>query len=187
VQPADGSPTFLEPYRAYLMLLAGLQLDPHLRAKLDPSDLVQETLLRAHANREQCRGQTVSEVAGWLRAILANAMAEAVRRLHGPHRDVRREKSLQAALEAFSSRLEGLLADPGTGPEQSACRSEEMLQLAAALTDLQEDQRTAVELRYLRAYSVPAIAGEMGRSTAAVAGLLRRGLRTLRHRMEERI
>jgi RNA polymerase sigma-70 factor (ECF subfamily) len=51
----------LEAYRDYLRLLAGVQLDPRLRCKLDPSDIVQETLARAHEKRQQFRGTTESE------------------------------------------------------------------------------------------------------------------------------
>src|SRR5262245_53259475 len=70
----------LERFRTYLSLLARLQLDPRWGRLLDPSDLVQQTLLRAHRNRDQCRGTTDEQRAAWLRAILAHELADAVRK-----------------------------------------------------------------------------------------------------------
>ena len=72
----EGQPS-LERYRAYLHLLARLQLDPRLQSKLDASDVVQQTLVKAHNGRGQFRGQTDAELAGWLRRILANTLTDA--------------------------------------------------------------------------------------------------------------
>ena len=57
----------LGKYREYLLLLARLQLGSRLRAKLDASDIVQQTILHAHAGRTQFRGTTEAEWLGWLR------------------------------------------------------------------------------------------------------------------------
>jgi len=43
-----------------------VQLDPRLRGKLDPSDVVQQTLLEAYEKREQFRGSTEGE---WLASL----------------------------------------------------------------------------------------------------------------------
>ena len=176
----------LEAYRDYLRLLAGVQLDPRLRGKLDPSDVVQQTLARAHAKAEQFRGTTEAERAAWLRQILANQLAAAVRRhLAAGKRDAGRERSLHAAVEDSSARLEALLAAEQTSPSDRAVRHEELRRLAEALAALPEDQRQAVELHHLRGLPVEEVARELGRSESAVGGLLRRGLKRLRELMRE--
>jgi RNA polymerase sigma-70 factor (ECF subfamily) len=181
---ADPAPSWpLEPYRDYLLLLARLQLDPRLRGGIDAADLVQQALLKAHEKRDQFRGQTEPAWAAWLRRILANTLTDAVRRLgrqagaQGP--------SLEAALEESSARLEAWLADEQSSPSQQAIRHEELHRLAAALAQLPEDQRAALELRHLQGLAVPAVGRQMNRSTAAVAGLLRRGLKKLRELLAE--
>lgn len=182
----ERGPKPLEHYCAYLRLLAGLQLVPHLQGKLDPSDIVQETLLKAHEAREQFQGHSEAELAAWLRVILANTLTDALRRYQTGGRAIAKEESLQAALEASSLRLEAWLVADQSSPHDQMVRQEQLLHLAEALTQLPEDQRMAVELRHLKGCKVAEVAQEMNRSKEAVAKLLLRGVARLRELLNDR-
>ena len=176
----------LEAYREYLHLLARLHLGARLRAKVDPSDVVQQALLKAHERRDQFRGRTEAERGAWLRQILTTTLADAARRFGAGRRDAGRERSLEAALHESSSRLEAWLAADQSSPSQRAERQEQLLRLADALARLPADQRAALEMKYLQGLSVADIAGRMGRGKRAVVGLLFRGVQKLREHLEER-
>src|SRR3954447_3708624 len=182
--PAGGKP--LESYRDYLRLLASLHLDPRLQGKLDPSDVVQETLLKAHEKFEQFRGSTDAELAGWLRQILANQLLQATRQFSAGVRDVGRERSLEVALEDSSVRLERWLADEQSSPSLIAERQEQLVRMAEALGQLPKDQRTAIEMHHLKGVPVVELARQMGRSGAAATNLLYRGLKRLRQLLAEK-
>jgi RNA polymerase sigma-70 factor, ECF subfamily len=176
----------LERYRDYLRLLARLHLSPRLRGQLDPSDLVQQTLLQAHEHRQEFRGRSEPELAAWLRTILANKLAEAVRRSGRRQRDVALERSLEAELADSSSRLERWLADEQSSPSAQALRHERLRGLAEALAQLPEDQRRAVELHHLKGGTLPEVARQMRRSKESVAGLLFRAVQKLRQLLASR-
>jgi RNA polymerase sigma-70 factor (ECF subfamily) len=168
----------LENYRDYLRLLARLQLDPRLQGKIDPSDLAQQTLLKAIQNFDQFHGHSPGELAAWLRRILANNLIDAVRKFGI---QVDREQSLERGLESSSARLEAWLRTGEESPGDQAARQEGLLRLAAFLARLPEDQRTALELHYLQELSLTETARLMGRTEPSVGGLVRRGLQKLRH------
>src|SRR6516162_11906647 len=73
----------LDSYRNYLRLLARTGIDASLQGKADPSDLVQEALLKAHQHYAQFRGRTEAELAAWLRQILARSLADLIRHYRG--------------------------------------------------------------------------------------------------------
>lgn len=170
----------LERFRSYLRLLARLQLDPRLGAKLDPSDMVQQTLLQAHRALADFRGQTDAELAAWLRQILGRNLTHAARDFGRDKRNVARERSLEAAVEGSSVRLEAWLAAEQSSPSQKAERNEQMLLLAKALETLPDEQREAVELHYWQGWTLAEIGTHQQRTPASVAGLVHRGLAKLR-------
>jgi RNA polymerase sigma-70 factor (ECF subfamily) len=180
---ADRLALRLERYRSYLMLLVRLQLQPRFRGKLDPSGIVQQTLWEALKVLERDGEHSCEEPTALLRRLLANNLADELRRQHALKRDRGREQSLEAALQESSVRLEEMVPAADSSPSQRAERNEELLQLAGALENLPEPQRVAVELHYLRGWTLAAIAEHLGRTKPAVAGLLQRGLNALRGAM----
>jgi RNA polymerase sigma-70 factor (ECF subfamily) len=182
---SDDSDRGLERFRSYLLLLARVRLDPMVRAKVAASDVVQQTFFEAYRDRAQFRGQTVAEQAAWLRHILAHNLANVLRDLRRDKRDVAREQPLQAALEESASRLEVWLAAEQSSPSQQAERHERAVRLAEALATLPENQREAVVLRHWHGCSLVEIGERLGCTTAAVTGLLHRGLRKLRQQLQD--
>lgn len=170
---------WLERFRPYLRLLAHTHLNPRQHAKLDSSDIVQQTLLDAFAKQEQFRGSSEAELVAWLREILKNNLADALRKQQRLKRDVRREQSLEGAIDASFSRTHSWLAAVQSSPSQQAAKQEELLRLSQVLCDLPKAQREAVILHHLQGLSLAEVAQLTGKSEAAVAGLLFRGLKTL--------
>jgi RNA polymerase sigma-70 factor, ECF subfamily len=176
----------LERFRAYLGLLARLEVAPRLRDKVDLSGVIQQTLLEAHQGLTDgpARPRTDAETAAWLRSVLTHNLADVLRKLKARKRDIRREWSLNSTLDQSASRLEGLLIAQQSSPSQQAIRQEELLRMAETLATLPEGQRRAIELHHLEGRPLADIAVDLDTTKAAVAGLLHRGLKNLRARLQ---
>lgn len=186
MRPGEEAPgADLARFRDYLRLLARLQIDPRLQGKLEPSDVVQLTLLKAYQSLDQFRGRTDAEKAAWLRQILANTLANAVRDLGRAKRDVGLERSLEASLAESSARLEAWLVADQSSPSEQAERNEQLLRMAEGLASLPDPQREVLLLRHCQGWALADIAQHLGRTRAAVASLLRRGLQQLRDYLQE--
>ena len=176
----------LDQYRAYLTLLARLQIGSRLRGKADPADVIQEVFLEAARSFPQFRWRTEAELVGWLRQVLASKLGELFRRYLGAQRrDVRREQDLTAELDRSSRDLGALVAAPGSSPSQQAARREQAVLLADALERLPEHYREVIVLHHMEGLSLPEVAGRMGRSAGAVEKLWARALARLRDMLRE--
>jgi RNA polymerase sigma-70 factor (ECF subfamily) len=178
--PDETATLEIEHYRDYLRLLAQLQIPRKLKAKLDASDLVQMTLLKAHEAEADFRGQTRAERLAWLRQILARTIANALRDHGRAKRNIALERSLEDAFRQSSARLEAWLADQGDSPSGASQRNEQVEELAHALARLPDLQRQALLMHYYEGLPLADISEALNRTRPAVASLLRRGLHQLR-------
>ncbi|TWU08568.1 sigma-70 family RNA polymerase sigma factor [Stieleria varia] len=182
--PVDISdPAIIAQYEPYLRMLARTQMRRAYQAKIGASDMVQQAMLQAVQGLDGFRGATEAEFRAWLRQILARHLCHLDRDLHRDKRDIRREQSMEQKLAQSSMRLEGLLAGRGPTASQQFVLGENVIQVADAINRLPGTQADAVRLHYLDGLKLSEVAEQMGKSTGAVAGLLHRGMKTLRRQL----
>lgn len=174
----------LHQYRNYLTVLASSQIDKRLLPRVSPSDVIQETMLRAHKNFPQFRGRTEQEMLAWLRQILINNLATFVEQhMLAARRDVRREVSMDrlvASLEQSTVRLAALLPAPGKTPSIVVQHREESVQLADRMAQLPPDYQEVLVLRNLQQLPFEEISKQLNRSVGATRMLWLRALEKLR-------
>jgi RNA polymerase sigma-70 factor (ECF subfamily) len=169
--------------RDYLGFAARARVEGWLQAKVDTSDLIQQTLLEAHRGFGRFQGGTEAEWLAWLRRILDHNAADFVRRYRGTgKRQVGREVPL--AVPGDSSATAGGAPEPAAGgesPSAEAVRHE--LMLAEALARLSADHREVIVLRNLQRLPFDEVARRMNRSRPAAQMLWMRALAKLQEQL----
>ena len=170
-------------FRRYLYRLAWDQLASDLHHRVDPSDVVQESCLEFHRDFHTFRGAEVAELQAWLKRLVQRNVSNTIRHhVHVAKRSIRSEQSLAGTSDTGRT-LEQRFAADQSSPSKRARRAESMQLLENALDSLPSDQGEAIRLRYIRGWSLARLARHFDRSEMAVAGLLKRGLHTLRNRV----
>jgi RNA polymerase sigma-70 factor (ECF subfamily) len=173
----DALGQLFQALRSHLLQAARQELPDRLRAKVAPSDIVQETAFEAHRDFAGFTGTTADECFAWLRAILRNNVVDAVRRFEqSQKRDTGREISMDAGLGRAIGQS---LKLPGQPPDGSAIRREDATVIRQLLARLPRDYASVIEMRYWQGLSFPEIASRLGRSPEAVRKLWYRGLQQL--------
>jgi RNA polymerase sigma-70 factor (ECF subfamily) len=170
----------LEGYRDYLRLLARGGVGQELRVRLDPSDLVQETLLEAQRDFGQFAGSSEGQLAAWLRRILARNLADQVKHHQSQKRDVGRQRPLEALIDQAHEAL----AAPLSTPSQHAARQEQAVIMAQTIADLPADYQEVIVLRHLEGRSFEEVAATMNRTAGAARMLWMRAIERLGQLLE---
>jgi RNA polymerase sigma-70 factor (ECF subfamily) len=160
----DARNELFEHCRAYVTLVARAQVGSWLQAKVDHSDLVQQTLLEAHRGLDKFRGTTDGEWLAWLKRIVQHNAADFVRRYgKAGKRRAAREVSLDVPAGDDSQ-------GPGRDPRDSAQQT--------------PDYQEVIILRNLERLPFDEIADRLGRSRPAVQMLWMRAIRKLQEIVE---
>jgi RNA polymerase sigma-70 factor (ECF subfamily) len=172
----------LEACRAYLLGIAGQELEPDLQAKGGASDNVQQTFLEAQRDFAAFHGTSPDELRAWLRHLLLNNVTDFTRRYRtAGKRQIEREVALAA--DSSSGALGGVPIDTPS-PSGHAMAHEQAEALRRALERLPEDYRQVIAWRYLEGKSFEEMAEQMQRSTNAVRKLWLRAVERLRLEMD---
>lgn len=168
----------LQQLRPWLKVMAQSLLVSGVAARVDASDIVQQTCLSVHRRIQQFQGNDVAQFMAWVREVhRCNIQDELRRHITTEERAIGRE----VPLDEVSLRL-SLSADR---PSASIQFNEKSLQLASALEHLPLSQRQVVTLRYLEGVSIKEISSHLQLTPDAVSSLLRRGIEKLRGRLEQ--
>ncbi|XXT20425.1 sigma-70 family RNA polymerase sigma factor [Sorangium sp. So ce429] len=137
------------------------------------SDIVQDARERALHAIPSFEGTSAREFVSWLESIVDTCTVQSFRDAARKKRD----RSGEIPLDE-----DALLVQQLT-PSQATADVEQWRQVLGEIYELPEDQRDAIRLRYLKDTSASEVARCMGKTEAAIRGLLQRGIETLKERL----
>lgn len=178
----DARGAVLLRHRPRLRRMVAVRLDPRLAARLDPSDLVQQTLAEADRRLDDYLRRRPLPFYPWLRQLAWERLTDAYRRhVRADRRTVAREEAALPALpDASALELADRLFAGGPGPSEAARRAELRDRVRAAVAALPAGDREVIALRYLEQLTAAEVAAVLGLTEAAVKSRALRAMRRLR-------
>lgn len=144
-------------------------------------DIIQETLVQVYRDVGRLQANDEAGFVAWMTRIAENRLLDAIRQAHCKKRDRRREQRLAAPVDSLRMLLSDLLADEGMETaSRIASTAETIHAVRFSIAGLPDDQRRAIQLRYLQQQSLEQTAKEMQRTPDAVRGLLHRAKQSMR-------
>jgi RNA polymerase sigma-70 factor (ECF subfamily) len=177
----------LERFRQRLRRLIRLRLDRRLASRLDPSDVVQESLADAAGKLDDYVRTRPMPFYPWLRGLALDRLIDLHRwHVRSMKRSVRREEQALPPLPDESvAELADRLRARGSSPSDRLARREDASRIRAALDQLSARDRELLVLRHLEQLSIREISGVLGISEGAVKVRHVRALERLRDRLKQ--
>lgn len=172
----------LDRHRQRLRGLVAVRMDPRLAARVDPSDLVQETLTEAHRRLDDYIRKQPLPFYPWLRQLAIDRLVNLHRRhVQSKKRGIGRE-DMGGVFLSDGSILELARRDGGrlSSPSARMGREENRRRLRTALEQLSERDREVLVLRHLEHMKPRDIATVLNVSEAVVYTRHLRALERLR-------
>jgi RNA polymerase sigma-70 factor (ECF subfamily) len=155
----------LARHREQLSRMVSVRLDPRLRGRLDPSDIVQDVLVEASQKMAAQLREKPANFYPWLRGLAWDRLC----RIHRYHvgaqkRSVaREERDWQVHVDDESVvKLAECIAATGGGPSSRLIHEELRARVREALTQLPSKDREVLVLRFLEGLSTQDSAGVLG-------------------------
>jgi RNA polymerase sigma-70 factor (ECF subfamily) len=176
----------LDRHRARLRRMAAVRMDRRLAARVDPSDVVQESLVEAHRQLSDYLLRRPLPFAAWLRQLAWERMLKLSRHHIGTQkRSVGREQAWpEAPPDESVLRLAGRLVASTTSPSRRAMREELRDRVREALGALAPNDREVLILRVLEQLSSREVAAVLGITERAAKARQTRALKRLRDLLE---
>jgi RNA polymerase sigma-70 factor (ECF subfamily) len=179
---------FFTDHTPRLRRLVEFRLNPRLRGRVDPDDVLQEAYLDAVKRRQHFTGTGETELFVWFRLIVQQTLADLHRRhLGAQQRDANREVALhrRGGSATTSVSLAANLIGQLTSPTQAVRRAEVSDRLEAALDRMDAIDREVLALRHFEELSNSEVARELGIQQKAASIRYVRALRRLKEIMTE--
>ncbi|TWU42725.1 sigma-70 family RNA polymerase sigma factor [Novipirellula artificiosorum] len=173
------------PLRPWLLRIAVKEIPDHLRGKIDPSDVVQQTLLDAWRGDAGFRGSSHAQRLAWLRVILRRVVLQNQRGLRAAKRGDGIERVINDAINRTSVRIEDIAVGKEPKPDEAVEDAEQNLLVSSAIERLPEEYQRVIELRHFEHFTHAEIASKMERSPAAIRMLWIRALIALRQMVDK--
>lgn len=168
----------------YLLAVANRELGVVLRSRLDPVDVVQDTLMKAWRHFPHFRGQTEADWLAWLRQILRRHLANQRRKhLQAAMRSIHREVAGDKAGAMAKPEDAGATAD---SPDKRAQERERQEAFTIAFRRLPVHYRQALHLRTQEGLPFAEVGRRLDRSAEAARKLWMRAVKELGSLLAER-